>query len=770
MRSGYSLFASMFCSFPFRLSLMWFGLLGSGIVAVPPIQAQTLPGFVSLSGNVRPELTADRDLGLANDELPMHLFVVLRRSSSQQADLVRLIESQQQAGSVDYERWLTPAEFDSRFGPAPSDLARLTKWLAAEGFILNAIPDNPSILEVSGTAGIVDKALHTRVHVWNISGATFAANVSNPQIPVEFESFIAGITGLNQISIEPQTNPAGAAMQAEWIKSIIPKPRVQSLSCDGLSTDEFFGALTAIIDTRNSDVIAVGCSAPDLTHTDSDIRMLEELLMQAATQGQVIIDASGTTSTSALQDLFHRSASPKATYASSIVASATVKPAAVPPPPPATPVISPLGSSAAPYGPVTMTDSTPGALIYYEVNGGTPTRYTGPIQLTVSETIQAVAVSLGSGGTYALSPVNTQVYNLPAPVNPTWTQVFTLPTLFTSQGGTIVNAGDANLYGLSVARSSPHLVNSVYIAPQSNMAAWANITTASLSQNATEYPTAMGSTPSGTVFLAESNGAGISDVYYWNGSTTSPVWKKVTGWTASSASGIYNFTNDSAGYTYFSPAWSGDIWRNDAPNSTNFTRIQSNLYGLTGSGAYGGLYQTWIWNLNDGKGDQLWACGEGGVINVDLGFKSVTQYLSGPGYTGNCFGLGKSTNSILGLRNADSNGDSLSRISIGTRTTSIVPSSDPISPPRYPSYMDTNNVGGLQWISGTSWMLNNDAHGINYLLLSTDDGSTWKDITASGGINASCQGTNLGRGANVAGHYIYARCQGGRVYWQFGPI
>ena len=71
----------------------------------------------------------------------------------------------------------------------------------------------------------------------------------------------------------------------------------------------------------------------------------------------------------------------------------------------ATPVISPNGGKIASGKTVTITDASKGASIYYTVNNTTPTpsckKYSGPIKVTASETIKAIA----AGADYANSAV-----------------------------------------------------------------------------------------------------------------------------------------------------------------------------------------------------------------------------------------------------------------------------------------------------------------------------------------------------------------------------
>jgi hypothetical protein len=123
-------------------------------------------------------------------------------------------------------------------------------------------------------------------------------------------------------------------------------------------------------------------------------------------------------------------------YANSSVASATYT---LNLPPTATPTIS-LGSGTYTVSqPVTIADTTTGAIIYYTTDGTTPTTsssvYSGPMTLSATETLNAIAVAVG----YSPSAVATSAFtvNLMAPgfalsVNPS---TLTIPS--TQNFGTV---------------------------------------------------------------------------------------------------------------------------------------------------------------------------------------------------------------------------------------------------------------------------------------------------------------------------------------------
>jgi len=109
---------------------------------------------------------------------------------------------------------------------------------------------------------------------------------------------------------------------------------------------------------------------------------------------------------------------------SSAVASATYT--IGPPPVTAGPSFSPAPGSYSSAQSVSLTDVTSGAAIYYTTDGSTPTTsspiYSAPIQVSSTETIQAIAVATGDSP----SPVTTATYTITSPNPPKGTYTITV--------------------------------------------------------------------------------------------------------------------------------------------------------------------------------------------------------------------------------------------------------------------------------------------------------------------------------------------------------
>src|SRR5207249_9770021 len=87
--------------------------------------------------------------------------------------------------------------------------------------------------------------------------------------------------------------------------------------------------------------------------------------------------------------------------------------------PAATPVLSPSGGTFTSSVAVTLSDSTSGATIYYTTDGSTPTtastRYTGPITVTQTTTVKAIAAANGMADSDVASATYTIVLKVATP-------------------------------------------------------------------------------------------------------------------------------------------------------------------------------------------------------------------------------------------------------------------------------------------------------------------------------------------------------------------
>jgi len=78
-----------------------------------------------LRGNTHPLARAEFDRGAAPAGMPLHrMLLSLKRSPAQESALQQLLIDLQDKSSLNYHKWLTPAQFGQQFGPGrPMDRA-----------------------------------------------------------------------------------------------------------------------------------------------------------------------------------------------------------------------------------------------------------------------------------------------------------------------------------------------------------------------------------------------------------------------------------------------------------------------------------------------------------------------------------------------------------------------------------------------------------------------------------------------------------------------
>jgi subtilase family serine protease len=168
------------------------------------VQAVDTSQATALNGNVHPLARAQYDQGRVESSMPMRVTLVFKMSAAQQADLDALLASQQDRGSPDYQRWLTPEQYGSRFGLSQGDINKVTGWLESEGLQVDSIPASQNAIVARGSAQQVAAALHTEIHRYVIDGKAQFANSSSPSVPTSLAEVIAGIRGLHNFALKPR--------------------------------------------------------------------------------------------------------------------------------------------------------------------------------------------------------------------------------------------------------------------------------------------------------------------------------------------------------------------------------------------------------------------------------------------------------------------------------------------------------------------------------------------------------------------------------------
>ncbi len=168
--------------------------------------------LVTLKGNTIYLADAKHDRGpVDGNERTGHIILLLRRAPEQEAVLDALMDNQQDSKSVNYHNWLTAEEFGKNFGPADSDMDKVTGWLKSKGFNVDEVPPGRTMIIFSGTVGQVQNAFHTQIHYLNVKGEIHRSNMSDPQVPAAIAPVIAGFHRLNDFHPAPLVVHSGIA-------------------------------------------------------------------------------------------------------------------------------------------------------------------------------------------------------------------------------------------------------------------------------------------------------------------------------------------------------------------------------------------------------------------------------------------------------------------------------------------------------------------------------------------------------------------------------
>jgi pseudomonalisin len=159
-------------------------------------------------GAVPRELAAAREIARVDGEARLdRLMLVLPRRDPE--GLARLLASQQDPASPEFHRWLSPAEFERRFGASDEDVVALRGWLTGHGLEVEDAPAGRAALVFSGRVSDVELAFDTELHEVFAEGKVRIANTRPPKLPLGLARRVVGVLSLHSF---PRRRPLARPM------------------------------------------------------------------------------------------------------------------------------------------------------------------------------------------------------------------------------------------------------------------------------------------------------------------------------------------------------------------------------------------------------------------------------------------------------------------------------------------------------------------------------------------------------------------------------
>jgi kumamolisin len=139
------------------------------------------------------------DLGAAASGTPISVTIALKLRNPEQ--LEEVLQNVYTEGNPQYHHFLTAQEFASTYGPDAGTVASVTKRFQSQGLTVTRL--TTTLLRLSGTAGQIQKALATQIHMRQVPATgktpayTYRSPDGAPQVPSDIASSVQGVFGLD---------------------------------------------------------------------------------------------------------------------------------------------------------------------------------------------------------------------------------------------------------------------------------------------------------------------------------------------------------------------------------------------------------------------------------------------------------------------------------------------------------------------------------------------------------------------------------------------
>jgi hypothetical protein len=186
-----------------------------------------------LHGEVLPDLMEAKQLGATRPDRRVEVGITLARPHpAAEAAYKKALYTK---GSGNYHHFLTPTQFDARFGVAKATYDAVASWATRSGLTVAAAPLSHDYLLLAGTAAQASETFNVTLRTFKDRSGKYFANINPPTVPA-----VAPITGVIGLNSKLRSTPL-ATKPVATLRSGVVIPAQDTCAagtCTGLTTPQ----------------------------------------------------------------------------------------------------------------------------------------------------------------------------------------------------------------------------------------------------------------------------------------------------------------------------------------------------------------------------------------------------------------------------------------------------------------------------------------------------------------------------------------------------
>jgi len=150
-------------------------------------------------------------LGTVDPAKTMTVTVALQMRNAQA--LKDLVQSQATPGSPNFNKYITPAEFNVSYAPSQAAVQAVTTYLAGAGLTNITVERNRLFVSATGTAAQIQAAFNTSLSRFKQKGKEVFVNIAPAQVPQSLNGIVLSVLGLNNVQMAPRVTECDVSIK-----------------------------------------------------------------------------------------------------------------------------------------------------------------------------------------------------------------------------------------------------------------------------------------------------------------------------------------------------------------------------------------------------------------------------------------------------------------------------------------------------------------------------------------------------------------------------